>query len=123
MSIYDINQTSQENFHAMLDYIQCEVEQAESAEQIADVLKIIKAMLTDKHPVNAVKGLPNVRAEYMMNQPVQAWNVSTNVPESLISTFYDLSDKMNKLQNEDPETFHNASNALHWLANNDKCIN
>jgi len=123
MSIYDINQTSQENFHAMLDYIQGEVEQAETAEQIADVLKVIKAMLTDKHPVNAVKGLPNIRAEYMMNQPVQAWNVSTNVPESLISTFYDLSDKMNKLQNEDPETFHNASNALHWLANNDKCIN
>jgi len=118
-----INEMPNSNLNIMLAYLEEEVEQAENAEQIADVLRVIKAMLTDKHPVNAVKGLANIRAEFMMNTPVRGWNVATNVPESLISTFYDLSDKMNKLQDEDPETFHNASNALHWLANNDKCVN
>lgn len=118
-----INDPKSTNLNIMLTYLEEEVEQAESPEQIADVLKVIRAMLADKHPVNAVKGLPYIRAEFMMNAPVRGCNVSTNVPESLISTFYDLSDKMNKLQNEDPETFHNAANALHWLANNDKSIN
>jgi len=123
MSISDNNQPSQASFHAMLDYIQAEVEQAESPEQIADVLNVIKTMLTEKQPVSAVQGLPNIRAEVMLNTPGQNCNVATNVPDSLITTFYDLSDKMNQLQDEDPETFENASKALSWLANNDKCIN
>jgi len=120
MSIPDNNQPSHASFHAMLDYIQAEVEQAESPEQIADVLQVIKTMLTEKQPVSAVRGLPNIRAEVT---PQATCNLATNVPDSLISTFYDLSDKMNQLQEEDPETFVNASKALHWLANNDKCVN
>jgi len=123
MSIADNNQPSQVNFHAMLDYIQAEVEQAESPEQIADVLKVIKTMLTETQPISTVMGLPNIRAEVMLNTPDQNCNVATKVPESLITTFYDLSDKMNQLQTEDPETFENASKALSWLANNDKCLN
>jgi len=123
MSISDNNQPSHVNFHAMLDYIQEEVEQAESPEQIADVLKVIKTMLTESHPISTVTGLPNIRAEVMLNTPNPHCNVATKVPDCLITTFYDLSDKMNQLQDEDPETFENASKALSWLANNDKCIN
>ena len=123
MSTPENNKPSQANFHAMLDYIQAEVEQAESPEEIADVLKVIKTMLTENQTISAVKGLPNIRAEVMLNTPSQNCNVATNVPDSLITTFYDLSDKMNQLQVEDPETFDNASKALNWLANNDKCMN
>lgn len=118
-----INETPNTNLNVMLDYLEEEVEQAESPEQIADVLKVIKTMLTEKQPINAVTGLPNIRAEVMLNTPSTDCNVATNVPDSLITTFYDLSDKMNQLQDEDPETFDNASKALNWLANNDKCMN
>ncbi len=69
--------------------------------------------------MNAVYGLPHLRAELRSPSDAQACNVATNVPMSLVSTFYDLSDKMNNLQVEDPETFQNASKALHWLATGD----
>jgi len=117
------NPNTNTNLNVMLAYLEEEVEQAESPEQIADVLKVIKTMLTETHPINTVMGLPNIRAEVMLNTPDQNCNVATKVPESLITTFYDLSDKMNQLQMEDPETFENASKALSWLANNDKCLN
>ena len=111
---------SHENMHAMLDYLQGEIEQAETAEELSDVLNTIKTMLTETQTIQAVTGLPNIRAEVT---PQTTWNLATNVPESLVSTFYDLSDKMNMLQTEDPEMFDNAAKALHWLANNDKCVN
>jgi len=110
--------------NAMLEYLQDEAERVQTVDDFADLLQVAKAMLTECSPVNAVQGLPNIRAEVMpMGRSGQDVNFATWVPESLVSTFYDLSDRMNQLQVEDPETFDNAANALHWLANNDKCIN
>jgi len=114
---------SSDNLHIMLDYLRDEIEHAETAEEISDVLTTIKAVLTEAQPIQTVTGLPNIRAEVMLNTPSNDCNVATNVPDSLITTFYDLSDKMNQLQDEDPETFVNTSKALNWLANNDKCMN
>jgi len=114
---------SQRNIHTMLDYLHEEIVHAETVEDLTSLLTVIKAMMTEVRPINAVQGLPNIRAEVAPHASSGAWNVATTVPECLVSTFYDLSDKMNQLQCEDPETFHNASNALHWLANNDKCVN
>jgi len=111
---------SSDNLHIMLDYLRDEIEHAETAEELSDVLTTIKAMLTETQPIQAVTGLPNIRAEVT---PQTTCNLATNVPESLVSTFYDLSDKMNQLQTEDPGTFDNTAKALHWLANNDKCMN
>lgn len=113
-----------ESVHAMLDYLQVEAEQAQTMEELSSVLNVIKTMLTEAQPMHVIQGLPNLRAEVMpFGQTSGRYNFASNVPETLISTFYDLSDRMNQLQHEDPETFANASNALHWLANNDKCVN
>jgi|GEM_PF-1556102 len=115
---------SSESVHAMLEYLHIEAEQAETVEDLASVLNVIKTLLSEAQPMHAVQGLPNIRAEVMpFGQSRGGYNFASNVPETLISTFYDLSDRMNQLQVEDPETFVNASNALHWLANNDKCVN
>lgn len=114
---------SPENFHTMLDYLHDEIQQAETAEDISSLLTMVKTMMTETRPINAVQGLPNIRAEVTPHAFIADCNVSTSVPDCLVSTFYDLSDKMNQLQDEDPETFENASKALSWLANNDKCIN
>lgn len=104
----------------LLSYIREEVEQAESVEDVDEVLLLLEAALKERKSVSPVKGLDHINVEY--TTPAQEFNVATNVPESLVSTFYDLSDKMNQLHVEDPETFTNASSALHWLANNDKVV-
>jgi hypothetical protein len=106
----------------MFQYLQEEAEQAETAEDVANLLQLMKAILSETAPVNTVRGLPHIRAEVTSVQGIPDCNVATTVPECLVSTFYDLSDKMNRLQAEDPDTFANASNALHWLANNEKCL-
>lgn len=123
MSDDTIHESQNCKLNAMLDYLHDEATRAETPEDLADLLKVVKAMLSENAPVNAVQGLPNIRAEVMPYQPNGDANVTTKVPESLVTTFYDLSDKMNQLQDEDPETFANAANALHWIANNDKCVN
>ncbi|HEY9080697.1 hypothetical protein [Magnetovibrio sp.] len=114
---------SPENLHHMLDYLHEEIEQAETVEDLSSLLTVVKAMMTQVRPINAVQGLPNIRAEVTPSLISSDCNVATHVPESLVSTFYDLSNKMNQLQAEDPESFANASNALHWLANSDKSVN
>lgn len=107
---------SPETLYAMLDYLQDEVNSANSVDEITDVLTLFKTMFSEPLTVNTVRGLPNIRAEVRGRASANAYNVATNVPLSLVSTFYSLSDKMNKLQSDDPETFNNASKALHWLA-------
>ena len=107
---------SPETLHAMLDYMQDEINNASSADEITAVLTLFKTMFSEPLTVNTVRGLPNIRAEVQTHNP-QSYNVATNVPPSLVSTFYTLSDKMNLLQCQDPETFNNASKALLWLAN------
>lgn len=116
MSNTSSSSPSSESLCAMLDYLQHEVQMAKTVEDINAILTVLKAMFTEPATVNAVCGLPNIRAEMRSNAPSQDYNVSTNVPISLISTFYELSDKLNHLQVEDPESFGNASRALSWLA-------
>lgn len=114
---------SQEALHAMLDYLQRETQQAQTIEELSDVLDLASAIVAEMQTVDAVEGLDHIRVEYTpQDNKGRKVNVSTKVPESLVSTFYDLSDKMNQLHSNDPETFKNASTALHWLANNDKVV-
>lgn len=120
---YDHITHSTGRLHAMINYLRDEAMRAKTPDDVTDLLKVIQAMLEENATFNTVQGLSHIRAEVMPCGPNGDVNVTTKVPESLVSTFYDLSDKMNQLQDEDPETFANASNALHWLANNDKCVN
>ncbi len=106
----------------MLSYIQEETQRAETIEEISDILRVLETALSEKPTINTVRGLDNIRVEFSHPEGASAPNLATTVPDCLVSTFYDLSDKMNQLQDEDPETFANASNALHWLANNDKVV-
>ena len=115
--------TSKDALNAMLDYLHRETQQAKSIDELSDVLELASAIVTEIQTVEPVEGLPNVRVAYTPSSAQRDdANVTTNVPESLVSTFYDLSDKMNELQENDPETFKNAANALHWIANNDKIV-
>lgn len=120
MSVKAKKRLSSGTLCAVLDYLQEEAQQAETSEDINAILDVLRAVLTEPQTVNTVYGLPNIRAEIqgMAPSPIASpCNVSTNVPSSLVSTFYDLSCKMNQLHIEDPDTFENASKALHWLAN------
>lgn len=107
---------SSATLHAMLDYLQEEIQLAETADDINAIFTMLKSMFTEPATLNTVHGLPHIRAEIRNMSNHSRYNVSTNVPRSLVATFYDLSDKMNLLQTRDPETFNNASKALNWLA-------
>jgi hypothetical protein len=108
---------SSATLHAMLDYLQEEIQMAETVDDINAIFTMLKSMFTEPATINTVRGLPHIRAEVRNMSSNSPYNVATNVPHSLVSTFYDLSDKMNFLQTRDPEMFNNASKALNWLAN------
>jgi len=129
------------NFQALMDYIQDEVTQADSPERINDIISLIIATLSQARTLNTVTGLEHIRAEISPQMharqrhahkatqdidptvPAPRHNVTTTVPDALVPAFYDLSKRMNDLQSRDPETFVNASKALHWLARNETCVN
>lgn len=111
-----------DSFRTMLAYIREEVEQAENIDEVSEILQLLETAVHEKQTASPVQGLKNINVEYVPSNAASQFNVATNVPESLVSTFYDLSDKMNQLQSDDPETFSNASTALHWLANSDKVM-
>ncbi|MEG3617509.1 hypothetical protein V5T82_03480 [Magnetovibrio sp. PR-2] len=108
------------NLLGILAYIREEVERAETVGEINESLLLLETAMKESKSVSPIQGLPNINVEYTSTEA--QFNVATNVPDCLVSTFYDLSEKMNQLQVDDPETFSNASTALHWLANNDKVI-
>ncbi|MCW8915829.1 MAG: hypothetical protein OQK24_08240 [Magnetovibrio sp.] len=116
------NSAISDSMLGMLSYIKEETQRAETIEEVSDILRLLETAISETPTVNTVHGLDNIRVEFTRPKGGSAPNLATTVPDCLVSTFYDLSDKMNQLQDEDPETFANASNALHWLANNDKVV-
>jgi hypothetical protein len=111
---HDFNRhISEDTMNHMLEYLHDEIRMAKSKEDICAILEIVKTMFSEPSTINTVKGLPSIRAE--IRRP-PSYNVATNVPKSLVATFYELSETLNQLQDEDPESFRNASKALNWLA-------
>ena len=110
---------SNATLNAMLDYLSQEIETAQTKEELQAVLSIAREMLAPPTQQNAVYGLQNIRAEVDRNAIARAGQecvVQLHIPHSLSETFHNLSTRMRTLQNEDPDTFANATNALTWLA-------
>lgn len=109
------------SLHAMLDYLTEEIQLAETKEDLESVLNLMRDMLTPSPMINTVKGLGHIRAEVdqlaiARAQAKHECTVRLDVPQILSETFQDLSSRMRKLQNEDPDTFASATSALTWLA-------
>lgn len=123
-----IDRMTANNLNAVLEYLSDEVENAETKEDLNAVLEIARNLLTPNGLRNTVQGLAHIRAEVDATaildktapnaaaQDTYACTLQLEVPQILSNTFQDLSDRMNQLQNEDPETFANATSALSWLA-------
>lgn len=108
--------------NAILDYLAAEVDDAKTTADLSDVLSMAKALLLKAPTQNAVVGLGGIRADmdaFAMAeaQGKEACTVQLQVPTVLSGAFEDLSVRMSNLQDRDPETFTNASNAMQWLAN------
>lgn len=117
-----IDTMSNESLHAMLDYLSDEIEMAESKEDLEVVMHLARQLFQPSSMQNTVRGLPHIRAEVDVEAITRtaskhACTVHLEVPHILSSTFQDLSVRMSTLQNEDPDTFANATSALTWLAN------
>ena len=127
-----IDRMSAESLHAVLDYLHEEVQCAETEEDLRAVMEIARDLFAPSRVQSAVRGLGHIRAEFVRQQnpgqagdeqdtaaaqDVYACTVSLEVPTILSTMFHDLSERMNRLQCEDPETFANATSALQWLAN------
>lgn len=116
-----IDRMSSASLDAMLEYMTEEVETAETKEELLFVLALARELITPKAMQNAVIGLDNIRAEVDPQAIAKAGagkacTVELNVPQILSTTFLDLSERMLTLQNDDPDTFANATSALTWLA-------
>ncbi|HEY9163659.1 MAG TPA: hypothetical protein VIN57_03525 [Magnetovibrio sp.] len=117
-----IDSMTNESLHAMLDYLSDEIEVAESKEDLELVLKMARELFRPSSMQNTVRGLNHILAEVDTDAIARtaskhACTVHLEVPHILSSTFQDLSERMNALQNDDPDTFANATSALTWLAN------
>ena len=132
MSKSIIDDMSADNIEAMLEYLFEQLEDAETKEDVHAVLELARQLLDRPATHKAVHGLQNIRAEYDLPSTRPHTNdanalgahadkfsnvVNLEVPHILTSTFEALSERMKALQNQDPETFANASSALSWLAN------
>jgi len=109
---------------AILDYISAELEDAQTADELAQIMELAKILLLAPSTRNMVLGLPNIRAQ--MEAPTQskkACTVHLEVPTILSDAFQDLSWRMSALQDQDQETFSNAANALRWLAKGETTTN
>lgn len=123
-----VDRMTTDNLNAVLEYLSDEVENAETKDDLNAVLAIARDLLTPNGMHNTVQGLEHIRAEVdamailekaapnAVAQDTYACTLQLEVPHILSNTFQDLSDRMNQLQNEDPETFANATSALSWLA-------
>lgn len=108
--------------NAILDYLSAELDDAKSSDDLSDILCMAKTLLLKPPTQNAVVGLGGIRADIDASamaeaQGKQACTVQLQVPTVLSGAFEDLSVRMSTLQDRDPETFTNASNAMQWLAN------
>lgn len=108
--------------NAILDYLSAELEEAKTTSDLTQILDLAKTLLLKPPTQNAVVGLGGIRAEMDQSamaeaQGKNACTVNLQVPSILSTAFEDLSVRMSHLQDRDPETFNNASNAMQWLAN------
>ena len=113
---------SPDALNAILDYLAAELDDAKTTEDLSDILCMAKTLLLRPPTQNAVVGLGGLRADMDASamaeaQGNQACTVELQVPSSLSGAFEDLSVRMSHLQDRDPQSFANAANALHWLAN------
>lgn len=131
-----IDRMSDAGLNAVLEYMSDEVEAAETKEELMFVLALARELLNPNSLQNAVIGLNNIRAEVdpqaianagskrdettqanaVLDGPSLECTVQLDVPQILSSTFQQLSERMRSLQNDDPDTFANATSALTWLA-------
>lgn len=116
-----IDDMSNANIHAVLDYLAEEIESAENKDDLLSVLSLTRELFLTSPMQNAVYGLENIRAEVdskaiARDQSMLQCTVQLEVPHILSTTFQDLSKRMRELQSDDPETFANATSALTWLA-------
>lgn len=126
-----IDRMTSAQMHAVLDYLSEEIEIAESKEDLEAVLKLAREMLAPSPMQNVVQGLGHLRAEVDHSAIARAQSgtagpectVQLAVPQILSETFQDLSTRMRTLQNEDPDTFANATSALTWLASGEISAN
>ena len=107
--------------NAILDYLSAELEEAKSTSDLTQILDLAKTLLLKPPTQNAVVGLAGIGAEMDTSamaeaQGKNACTINLEVPSSLSTAFEDLSVRMSHLQDRDPETFNNASNAMQWLA-------
>jgi len=123
-----IDNMSNVNIHAVLDYLAEEIESAGSKEDLLSVLSLTREIFQTSPMQNAVYGLENIRAEVDSNAIARDLSklectVQLDVPNILSTTFQDLSKRMRDLQSDDPETFVNATIALTWLAKDEISTN
>ncbi|MFC1672835.1 hypothetical protein ACFL12_01670 [Pseudomonadota bacterium] len=134
------------SLNAILDYLTAELDEASTEQEFDEILKLAKVLLLKAPTQNAVTGLDNVRADLDPTAMNQAQNVQYDrrtgqdrrqgkakqatsqtlqieVPTTLSGAFADLSNRMRTLQDQDPDSFANAANALNWLANGELCTN
>ena len=107
--------------NAILDYLSAELEDARTTSDLAQIMDLAKTLLLKPPTQNAVVGLGGIRADMDTSamsevQGKKACTINLQVPSSLCTAFEDLSVRMSNLQDRDPETFNNASNAMQWLA-------
>lgn len=137
-----IDRMSDAGLDAVLEYMSDEVEAAETKEDLMYVLALARELINPNSMQNAVVGLNNIRADVdrhaianaksestgskqarskragpTLARSTQECTVQLDVPQILSSTFQQLSERMRTLQNDDPDTFANATSALTWLAN------
>ena len=132
-----IDRMSDTALDAVLEYMSDEVQSAESKEDLMYVLALARELINPNSMQNAVVGLNNIRADVDRHAianaqseltgskqarskqagATQECTVQLDVPQILSSTFKQLSERMRTLQNDDPDTFVNATSALTWLAN------
>ena len=113
---------STDRLMGMISYIRDEIDRAENMSDVNEILLLLDSLLNQQACISPIQGLQNIRVEYTASSTSKHFNVTTNVPKSLVPTFYALSDRMNQLQIDDPVTFSNAASALFWIAHNDKNV-
>jgi len=104
---------------SVLDYLTEEIAAADSATQMRAILAVAHELLAPNPVQSAVKGLAHIYAE-VDRQAIQrgstpARAISMRVPSTQAETFMALAGRMVTLQEDDPQAFTRASDALNWL--------